>query len=189
MQSTARPALVPWHGATRARVPLGRNSPSFLMAPWLECGAVEHGGVRLPRARFRSHLQRWRASISIVRHVVPGRLRSVGVALCARACPLVKIAPSFLMALWHECGAVEHGGVRLPRARFRSYSQRWRVDISTLRLALTVLVRCRGVALRARARPLVKIAPSISFCRVRVEAVGAACVKIGERLRGCNTQG
>ena len=123
MQYTARPALVPWHGATRARVPLGRNSPSFLMAPWLECGAVEHGGVRLPRARFRSHLQRWR------------------------------------------------------------------VDISTLRLALTVLVRCRGVALRARARPLVKIAPSISFCRVRVEAVGAACVKIGERLRGCRTQG
>ena len=118
------------------------------------------------------------------------RLRSGGVALHARACPLVKIAPSFLMAPLLECGAVEHGGVRLPRARFRSYSQRWRVDISTLRLALTVLVRCRGVALCARARPLVKIAPSISFCRVRVEAVGAACVKIGERLRGCcGTQG
>ena len=103
--------------------------------------------------------------------------------------PLGRNSPSFLMAPWHKCGAVEHGGVRLPRARFRSYSQRWRVDISTLRLALTVLVRCRGVALRARARPLVKIAPSISFCRVRVEAVGAACVKIGERLRGCDTQG
>ena len=159
------------------------------MAPWLECGAVEHGGARLPSARFRSHLQRWCARMSIVRRVVPGRLRSGGVALRACACPLVKIAPSFLMAPWLECGAVEHGGVRLPRARFRSYSQRWRVDISTLRLALTVLVRCRGVALRARARPLVKIAPSISFCRVRVEAVGAACVKIGERLRGCNTQG
>ena len=117
------PATKRWRGAMRARVPFGQNSPIFLMAPWLECGAVEHGGVRLPRARFRS------------------------------------------------------------------YSQRWRVDISTLRLALTVLVRCRGVALRARARPLVKIAPSISFCRVRVEAVGAACVKIGERLRGCLTQG
>ena len=87
-------------------------------------------------------------------------------------------SPSFLMAPWHECGAVEHGGVRLPRARFRSYSQRWRVDISILRLALTVLIRCRCVALRARARPLVKIAPSISFCRVRVGAVGAAYVKM-----------
>ena len=159
------------------------------MAPWLECGAVEHGGVRLPKERFRPHSQRWRLGIPIVRHVFTGRLRCCGVALRARACPVVKIAPSFLMAPWHECGAVEHGGVRLPRARFRSYSQRWRVDISTLRLALTVLVRCRGVALRARARPLVKIAPSISFCRVRVEAVGAACVKIGERLRGCRTQG
>ena len=163
--------------ALRARAcPLVEIAPSFLMAPWLECGAVEHGRVRLPRARFRSHSQRWRASISIVRHVVPDRLRSGGVALRARACPLIEIAPSFLMAPWLECGAVEHGGVRLPRARFRSYSQRWRVDISILRLALTVLIRCRCVALRARARPLVKIAPSISFCRVRVGAVGAAYV-------------
>ena len=152
--------------------PLVKIAPSFLMAPWHECGAVEHGEVRLPSAQFRSHLQRWCARMSIVSRVVPGRLRSGGVALRACACPLVKIAPSFLMAPWLERGAVEHGGVRLPRARFRSYSQRWRVDISTLRLALTVLVRCRGVALRARARPLVKIAPSISFCRVRVEAWG-----------------
>ena len=139
--------------------------------------------------RFPSYSQGRCVSICSACSSLHDRLRCHGMALRARACPLVKTAPSFLMAPWLECGAVEHGGVRLPRARFRSYSQRWRVDISTLRLALTVLVRCRGVALCARARPLVKIAPSISFCRVRVEAVGAACVKIGERLRGCHTQG
>ena len=177
MQSTARPALVPWHGATRARVPLGRNSPSFLMAPWLECGAVEHGGVRLPIARFRSHSQRWRASISIVRHVVPGRLRSGGVALRARACPLVEIAHLFSWRLGSNVERWSMAGCGFPERDFAHI----RSDGAWIYLscALHLLSWFNVVVWRyARAHaPWSKyVAPSISFCRVRVEAVGAACV-------------